>query len=65
MVLAAYPQSVAERVISVKNLENSVLTLSKGNSLSHQFIKETLSEYGFTRVDLFRNQENMHCAGDY
>lgn len=63
VVLAAYPQSVAERVISVKNLENSVLTLSKGNSLSHQFIKETLSEYGFTRVDFVQEPGEYALRG--
>ncbi len=49
--LIGYPHSVTEPVINKKSLSSSILKISKGNTLSHEFIKETLIEYGFERVD--------------
>jgi len=49
--LVGYPHSVTEPVINKKSLNSSILKISKGNTLSHEFIKETLIAFGFERVD--------------
>jgi len=51
LILVAYPHSVSELVITGKKLESNILTISKGDILSHDFIKETLFVYSFERVD--------------
>jgi transcription-repair coupling factor (superfamily II helicase) len=51
IVLVGYPHSFTELVIDKKSLDSSILKISTGDSLSHDFIKETLFEYSFERVD--------------
>ena len=51
LILVAYPHSVAELLPNEKKLKSSILKISKGDMLSHEFIKETLIEYSFERVD--------------
>ncbi|MDD3990434.1 MAG: CarD family transcriptional regulator, partial [Bacteroidales bacterium] len=63
VVLIAYPQSVAEKVIPEKMLDSALLTLSKGNSISHGFLRETLAEYGFTKVDFVQEPGEFAIRG--
>lgn len=51
VILAAYPHSLVELIPNSKKVDSSILKISKGDSLSHEFVKETLIEYGFTRCD--------------
>ena len=51
LVLVAYPHSISELVVTNKELESKILTISVGNLLSHDFIKETLITFSFERVD--------------
>ncbi|MFA7136223.1 MAG: CarD family transcriptional regulator, partial [Bacteroidales bacterium] len=51
IVLVGYPHSVSELIINKKALDSAILKISKGDLLSHEFIKETLFEYSFERVD--------------
>ena len=51
IILAAYPHSVAELIPNYRKIDSSILKISKGDTLSHEFVKETLIEYGFTRSD--------------
>lgn len=51
VIIVAYPHSISETIPEVKRVDNSVLRISKGDSLSHEFVKETLIEYGFSRTD--------------
>ena len=51
LIIAAYPHSVAELIPDNKKVNASILKISKGDTLSHEFVKETLIEYGFTRSD--------------
>ncbi|MEN6618553.1 MAG: transcription-repair coupling factor [Rikenellaceae bacterium] len=51
VILVGYPHSISELFINPKKLNSSILTISKGYSLSHEFIKETLIAYSFERVD--------------
>lgn len=51
LVLVGYPHSISELLINAKQLKSSILSISKGYNLSHEFIKETLMAYSFERVD--------------
>ena len=51
LFLVAYPQSVSQLVIGKSELQSNILTISKGEKLSHDFIKELLFAYLFERVD--------------
>lgn len=51
LVLVGYPHSISELFINSKKLKSSILSISKGYTLSHEFIKETLIAYSFERVD--------------
>jgi len=51
MVLVAYPHSVAELIPDTKKVNSSILSISKGDILTHEFVKETLIAYGFERTD--------------
>ncbi|MFA5712594.1 MAG: transcription-repair coupling factor [Bacteroidales bacterium] len=51
LFLVGYPKSVVEPIIGREKIENSILEISKGDTLSHQFIRELLIENGFEKVD--------------
>lgn len=51
MVLVTYPAAIYEKIVNHKDLVNNILKISKGDSLTHEFIKETLLAYNFERVD--------------
>ncbi|MCX7986951.1 MAG: transcription-repair coupling factor [Bacteroidales bacterium] len=50
-VIVSYPEAVAELVVSQKELSKNTLTIHKGEKIDMEFLKETLEEYGFQRVD--------------
>ncbi len=51
ITLVAYPASIYEKVLDSDLLKKNILKIKKGDMLSHQFIKETLMEYNFEKVD--------------
>ncbi|MFA6333967.1 MAG: transcription-repair coupling factor [Bacteroidales bacterium] len=51
VILVGYPHSVSELFINKKKLQSGILSISKGYTLSHEFIKETLIAYSFEKVD--------------
>jgi len=51
IILVTWPAALQERIKSEEELEKSILKISKGNTLSHDFIKEVLLGSGFTKVD--------------
>jgi transcription-repair coupling factor (mfd) len=51
IVLVAYPASVYEKIINSKLLVKNILKIKVGEKVSHEFIKETLQEYNFEKVD--------------
>ena len=51
LIIVAYPHSTSELIPDSKKVESSILKISKEDSLTHDFVKETLIEYGFTRSD--------------
>lgn len=51
LVITTYPAAIYEKIINSTELIKNVLSLSCGEQVSHQFIKETLSAYNFSNVD--------------
>ncbi len=51
IVVCTYPEAVSEKVVARGQLERSVLKVSVGDRLSMEFVEESISEYGFQRVD--------------
>ena len=49
--IVSYPESLFEKVIRTADLEKLKLHLSKGESVSRDFIVEVLTEYGFRETD--------------
>ncbi len=51
IVLVTYPGAVYEKIINKKKLSDSILGISVNDTLSHDFIKETLLACNFEKVD--------------
>ena len=51
IVLVTYPGAVYEKILNQKCLNENILKISVNDSLSHEFIKETLQAYKFEKVD--------------
>lgn len=51
MVVITHPESLMEKVIKPEKLKSNTFVINKGDSLSHDFLIDLLSEYGFDRVD--------------
>ena len=51
IVLVTYPGAVVEKVVNRKKLSANIFKISENDTLSHEFIKETLQAYNFERVD--------------
>ena len=50
-LIVTYTEAVQERVLRSKKIQDSILTLRKGESLSHAVISDVLFEEGFRKVD--------------
>ena len=50
-VLVTYPEALAEKVLKKSKTRASILLISRGEKLSHDFITELLFENGFKRAD--------------
>ncbi len=51
LILVGYYEAVEEKVLSEKALNNSIITISKGDKLSFDFVKEVLFSLSFSKVD--------------
>ena len=51
LIIVAYKDSLAEKVLKKSNTSNSIISLKKGDRFSHDFIKDVLFESGFKKVD--------------
>lgn len=51
MIVVTYPEAIMEKVISPDKLASNTFVVSKGDTLSHDFLVELLHDYGFERVD--------------
>jgi len=50
-IIVTYPEALAEKVVTKKNLEKNTLKIGVGEQFSIEFINEVLYEYGFERED--------------
>lgn len=50
-IIVSYPEALCEKVVSQNILKKNILTISKGERLSVDFVMELLLEYGFEHVD--------------
>lgn len=46
-----YPEAIAEKVITQKELQSSTFEIVQGNDLDLEFVDEWMQEYGFEKVD--------------
>ncbi len=51
VVIVAYTDSLAEKVLGKAKTADAIIELKKGDTFSHDFIKEVLFESGFKKVD--------------
>ncbi|MBO4558318.1 MAG: transcription-repair coupling factor [Bacteroidales bacterium] len=51
LVIITYTESLKEKVLKKQNTASSIISLKKGDSFSHDFIKDVLFEAGFKKVD--------------
>lgn len=49
--VVTYPQALAEKVVSRKNLSGETLHISVGEKIDLQFVIDTLTEYGFEQTE--------------
>jgi transcription-repair coupling factor (superfamily II helicase) len=50
-VVVTYPEALAERVVTKKDIEENTFRIAVGDKLSVSFLMDLLNEYGFHRVD--------------
>ncbi len=50
-IIVTYPEALCEKVVSRKALKKNLVTITKGEQLSVDFLLEVLLEEGFERVD--------------
>ncbi|MBQ3175303.1 MAG: transcription-repair coupling factor [Bacteroidales bacterium] len=51
ILFVTYPGAIYEKILNHKSLKENLLKISVNDSLSHEFIKETLYAYNFEKVD--------------
>lgn len=51
LVLVTYPGALLEEIVEKKVLDDNILRIARNDSLSHEFIRETLQMYRFEKVD--------------
>lgn len=50
-LIVSYPEAITEKVPSVKEISDSIMSIRKGDEISHEKIVAALSAGGFERVD--------------
>ena len=62
-VILTYPEALSEKVITKKELNNSILELKVGQEIDSEFINEALFEYHFERVDFVTEPGEFSVRG--
>lgn len=63
LVMVTYPEALAEKVITRKELQKNILEVKVGDSLSLDFINELFNEYKFERVDFVSEPGHFAIRG--
>ena len=61
--IVSYPEAFLEYVITEKNLQKNTLEINLNDSLSVEFLIETLNEYNFERVDFVGDPGQFSVRG--
>ncbi len=61
--IVSYPEALSEYVITEKNLQKNTLEIHLNDSLSIEFLVETLNEYHFERVDFVGDPGQFSVRG--
>ncbi|MBE6229987.1 MAG: transcription-repair coupling factor [Bacteroidales bacterium] len=51
IIIVTYPGAIYEKILNSRSLKENILKISVNDSLSHEFINETLFAYNFEKVD--------------
>ena len=62
-IVVSYPDALEELIPSERNISESVLELSKGESITHEQILESLYEKGFEKVDFVSSPGQIAIRG--
>lgn len=62
-IIVTYPEALFEKVVTRKQLDKNTLKLAVNDSLSIDFINETLFEYDFKRVDFVSEPGEFSVRG--
>ncbi len=62
-VIVSYPEAIFENVITKKELSVIILPVKEGDTLSVDFLNETLFAYNFNRVDFVTNPGEFSVRG--
>lgn len=62
-IIVTYPDALFEKVVTRKELEKNTLKIRLGDSLSLDFLNETLFEYEFKRVDFVTEPGEFSVRG--
>lgn len=62
-LIVSYPEALFEKVVTRKELKKNTLGIRKGDSLSLDFLNETLFEYRFKRVDFVTEPGEFSVRG--
>src|SRR5690554_2377343 len=62
-IIVTYPEALFEKVVTRKQLDRNTLKMGVGDSLSIDFINETLFEYNFKRVDFVSEPGEFSVRG--
>jgi len=61
--IVSYPEALSEFVVTEKNLQKNTLEVNLGDSLSIDFLVDTLNEYNFERVDFVGDPGQFSVRG--
>ena len=65
LCIVTYPDALAEKVVSRKELSDKTLKLNVGEKLDTTFITDVLHSYGFEYVDYVYEPGQICCSGQY
>ena len=63
LIVVTYPEALAEKVVTKKDLKQHTLDIQRGGELSIDFINELLFEYHFERVDFVTQPGEFSIRG--
>ena len=63
LIVVSYPEALFEKVITRKQLEQNTLKITKGDSLTLEFLNEVLFSYQFNRTDFVTEPGEFSVRG--